>query len=120
MKRSIVLLFLSLVTVSAQITSPQTRPRRAGETAPTPSPSPGPSETKPDTELDVVRIDTSLVMVPVSVVDRSGRYISDLQKEDFQIAEDGVEQEIAYFGTVEKPFTVVLMKIGRASCRERV
>jgi VWFA-related protein len=32
-----------------------------------------------------------------------------LQKEDFHLAEDGVEQEIAYFGAVEKPFTVVLM-----------
>jgi VWFA-related protein len=60
-------------------------------------------------DLDVVRIDTNLVTVPVSVLDRDGRYISDLQKEDFHIAEDGVEQEIAYFGTVEKPFTVVLM-----------
>jgi len=60
-------------------------------------------------DLDVVRIDTNLVTVPVSVVDRDGRYIPDLQQEDFQIAEDGVEQVIAYFGTVEKPFTVVLL-----------
>jgi Ca-activated chloride channel family protein len=128
MKKAILILWLSLVTISAQVPSSQTRPRRAGETTPTPSPSPGSPETKPDKvnvesmpsppaivsseggqDLDVVRIDTNLVTVPLSVVDRDGRYISDLQKEDFQIAEDGVEQEIAYFGTVEKPFTVVLM-----------
>lgn len=56
-----------------------------------------------------MRIDTNLVTVPISVVDRDGRYIADLQKEDFHLAEDGVEQEIVYFGAVEKPFTVVIM-----------
>jgi VWFA-related protein len=58
---------------------------------------------------DVVRIGTTLVTVPVSITDRDGRYIPDLRKEDFRIYEDGVEQEVAYFAAVEKPFTVVLM-----------
>jgi len=60
-------------------------------------------------EPDVVRIDTTLVTVPVSVRDRNGRYIPDLHREDFTIYEDGVEQEIAYFAAIEKPFTVVLV-----------
>jgi Ca-activated chloride channel homolog len=102
MKSSIVILLLLLVTLSAQVTRSQTRPRRPGEETPQPSASPSP-------EMDVVRVETNLVTVPVSVVDRDGRYISDLQKEDFQLAEDGVDQEIAYFATIEKPFTVVLM-----------
>jgi Ca-activated chloride channel family protein len=58
---------------------------------------------------DVVRVDTSLVTVPVAVLDRQGRFVYDLGKEDFRIFENGVEQEIAYFATVEEPFTVVLM-----------
>ena len=129
MKRTILILLLFLGTISAQVATSQTRPRRVDETAPSPSPSSSPvASPKPETvsvesprsqqaaidsrvgqDLDVVRIDTNLVTVPVSVVDRDGRYISDLLKEDFHIVEDGVEQEIAYFGTVEKPFTVVLM-----------
>lgn len=60
-------------------------------------------------EGDVIRIDTSLVMVPVSVVDRSGRYIPTLRRQDFHIFEDGVEQKIAYFATTDQPFTVVLL-----------
>src|SRR3954453_17262781 len=48
-------------------------------------------------EGDVVRVNTSLVTVPVSVMDRDGKYIPTLGREDFHIFEDGVEQRIAYF-----------------------
>ncbi|MGB7069907.1 MAG: VWA domain-containing protein [Pyrinomonadaceae bacterium] len=60
-------------------------------------------------EGDVERIDTSLVTIPVSVFDRNGLYIPNLRQDDFKIFENGVEQEIAYFGTTEKPVTVVLL-----------
>ena len=103
MKSTIVILLLLLVTLSAHVTTSQTRPRRLGEAMAEPSPSPQP------VEIDVVRVETNLVTVPVSVVDRDGRYISDLRKEDFQLAEDGIDQEVAYFAAIEKPFTVVLM-----------
>jgi len=48
-------------------------------------------------EIDVVRVDTTLVTLPVRVTDRGGRLVRDLKKEQFHIYEDGVEQEIAYF-----------------------
>lgn len=51
----------------------------------------------------------SLVTVPAVVMDRNGRYIANLRKDDFRIYEDGVEQQLAYFTSVEKPFTVALM-----------
>ena len=60
-------------------------------------------------EGDVVRIDTNLVTVPVSVLDRQGRFISDLRREQFSVSENGVEQKIAYFEPTEKPFTVALL-----------
>jgi len=60
-------------------------------------------------EGDVVRIDTNLVTVPVSVLDRDGRFISDLRREQFNVLENGVEQKIAYFEPTEKPFTVALL-----------
>ena len=60
-------------------------------------------------EGDVVRIDTNLVTVPVSVLDRQGRFISDLQRTQFSVFENGVEQKIAYFEPTEKPFTVALL-----------
>ncbi|HEY0544096.1 MAG TPA: VWA domain-containing protein [Pyrinomonadaceae bacterium] len=60
-------------------------------------------------EGDVVRVETALVSIPVSVMDRDGKYIPDLRQEDFRIFEDGVEQKVAYFASVEKPFTVALV-----------
>ncbi len=73
------------------------------------TPTPTPAEETPVEEDEVIRIDTSLVTFPVSVLDRDGRFIAGLQKQDFQIFENGVEQKIDTFGSVEVPFTVVLL-----------
>lgn len=58
---------------------------------------------------DPIKVGTDLITIPVSVFDRNGLYIPNLQRSQFKIFEDGVEQEIAYFGTADKPFTVVLL-----------
>ncbi len=60
-------------------------------------------------EGDVIRFDTALVMVPVSVLDRTGRYVPLLRKDQFRLAENGVDQKIAYFATTDSPFSVVLL-----------
>ncbi|MGZ8842549.1 MAG: VWA domain-containing protein [Pyrinomonadaceae bacterium] len=60
-------------------------------------------------EGDVLRVETSLVTVPVSVLDRQGRFVPNLKREDFHVFENGVEQEVAYFEPAEKPFTVALV-----------
>ena len=60
-------------------------------------------------ENDIVRVDTMLVTVPVSVLDRQGRFIPGLTREDFTLLENGEQQPIAYFETAEKPFTVALL-----------
>jgi len=66
----------------------------------------GPEEVS---EGDVVKVNTSLVTVPVSVLDRQGRFVPNLQRDDFRILDNGVEQSIAYFEPAEKPFTVALL-----------
>lgn len=58
---------------------------------------------------ETLKVDTSLITIPVSVFDRNGIYIPNLTQEDFKIFEDGKEQEIGYFATSEKPFTVILL-----------
>lgn len=72
----------------------------------TPDSTPGPEEVS---EGDVVRVETNLVTVPVSVLDRHGRFIPNLSREDFTVFENGVEQSIAYFEPADKPFTVALL-----------
>ncbi len=66
-------------------------------------------ETSAEDDGEVIRIETNLVTIPVSVLDRDGRFISGLQKKDFQIFENGVEQQIDSFASVEQPFTVILL-----------
>ena len=71
-------------------------------------------------EDEVLRIETNLVTIPVSVLDRNGMYIADLLKQNFKIFEDGVEQELAYFGTTEQPFTVVLLLDTSSSAKYKI
>jgi VWFA-related protein len=60
-------------------------------------------------EDDVIKVETNLVTMPVSVLDRDGRFVAGLRQQDFQIYENGAAQKIEYFASIEKPFTVVLM-----------
>ncbi|HJZ82558.1 MAG TPA: VWA domain-containing protein [Pyrinomonadaceae bacterium] len=69
--------------VAQQNPSTQERPRRAM-----------PAENEPQ---DIIKIDTDLVPVNVTVTDAKGRLIRDLKKEDFKLFEDGVARPIASF-----------------------
>ena len=109
---------LTLTMSFAQSKSPQQRPS-------TPKP-PQPPATQPEQtpaepqELDTLKTDTDLVTVPVIATDRNGIYITDLAKEDFAVAEDGVAQQIAFFGKVAAPFHVVLMLDTSSSTRDKL
>jgi Ca-activated chloride channel family protein len=60
-------------------------------------------------EDEVESVSTTLVTVPVRVSDRAGRFLTELRREQFRVYEDGVEQEISFFETADKPFTVALL-----------
>ena len=47
----------------------------------------------------IIGAGVEVVSVPVLVFDKAGRFVPDLKKEDIQIFEDGVLQEITYLGT---------------------
>nr|MBA3321677.1 VWA domain-containing protein [Pyrinomonadaceae bacterium] len=67
----------------------------------------GPQEIDPD---EIVRIDTGLVTLNVSVIDRaSGRGFADLRQPDFRLFEDGQTQEITQFEAAAAPFDLVLL-----------
>lgn len=48
-------------------------------------------------DLDVIRVDTTLVVNDVLVVDREGHSVEGLNSKDFAVFEDGVEQSISIF-----------------------
>ncbi len=61
-------------------------------------------------EGDIVRVDTELVTVNMSVIDRStNRGLTGLAQNDFQVFEDGVQQQIAHFNSASAPFNLVLL-----------
>jgi len=53
-------------------------------------------------EGDVLRIDTELVTLTATVTDARGRYVANLRQSDFTVYEDGVKQELAYFGSGDR------------------
>src|SRR5262245_53233905 len=67
------------------------------------------TQTEPQDSGDTIKIETTLVTIPVSVLDRNGKYIPNLTKSSFRLFEDNVEQEITHFTSVETPFNVVLL-----------
>ncbi len=83
---------------------------------PAPSPTPGTSvptpKEQPGEEVDpgdVLRVNTTLVTSPALIIGRDRRFVPNLRQEDFHLFEDGVEQKLAYFAPVDKPFTVALV-----------
>jgi Ca-activated chloride channel homolog len=53
-----------------------------------------------------LRIDTTLVLIPVVVTDPLGRFVTGLDKENFKVFEDKVEQEIKQFSSEDAPMSV--------------
>jgi len=97
----------------SELPGPKQRPELIGQdkrrsAAGTPAtPSTGPEEIS---EGDVIRVDTELVSVNVSVVDRgTNRGVSDLNKDDFRLYEDNALQQIAHFDSASAPFNLVLL-----------
>jgi Mg-chelatase subunit ChlD len=106
--------------------TPRVTPNPSPE--PTVEPSPGVSQEgvqvddpKADQQdIETLKTDTNLVTVPVIATTREGIYIPDLRQEEFTIAEDGQQQQIAFFATVSAPFHVVLLLDTSASTEEKL
>lgn len=68
----------------------------------------------------VIRVKTDLITIPVTVLDRDGRYVTNLKEENFQIIENGSEQQVAFFEPVDQPFTVFLLLDRSSSMTEHL
>lgn len=79
---------------------------------PTPTPTPTPSPTPKKDESDdggVLEINSFLVPIPVSVTDKNGAPVNDLQLADFELLIDGVKQDISELSRSETPVKIVLL-----------
>ncbi|HZS03426.1 MAG TPA: VWA domain-containing protein [Blastocatellia bacterium] len=88
-------------------------PGTSGQQAqPQPTPKPKPAVVmapEPVGEDGKIKVDTTMVSIPAAVLNREGQYVPFLKKEEFHIFEEGVEQEIEDFKSVNTPFHVVLL-----------
>ena len=57
----------------------------------------------------VFRVHTDLVLIPVTVSDALNRFVLGLEKKDFQLFENGVEQNVALFSGEDAPLSVGLL-----------
>lgn len=60
-------------------------------------------------DSEIIKVDTQLVTIPVRVMDKKGRFVGGLAKENFKVFEDGVARELAMFSNEQQPFTVALV-----------
>ena len=71
---------------------------------------------------DVVRVNTDLVVLNVTVTDKAGQYVKALKASDFKIYEDGVEvpaNTIASFSLQESPYAAVVLLDSSGSMEAR-
>ena len=74
-------------------------------------------------EDDVVRINTDLVVLNITVTDKGGKYVPGLHLSDFTIFEDGKEvsaQLISSFSVHESPFASVVLLDTSSSMESRL
>ena len=56
-----------------------------------------------------IRIDTTLVLIPVAVLDPLRKFVTDLDKENFRLFEDKVEQDIISFSSEDAPLSICIV-----------
>ena len=61
------------------------------------------------TDDDIIRVDSSVVVVNASVTGADGKAVSGLSQKYFRVLEDGVEQSIDTFGAEQTPFAAVIL-----------
>jgi Ca-activated chloride channel homolog len=56
-----------------------------------------------------LRVDTNLVLIPVTVTTPLNQFVTGMEKENFRVFEDKVEQEISYFASFDAPLSIGLV-----------
>jgi len=110
-------LFAAIFTVAPAVAQ---RTKQLPPPPPVPIYRPKPTPTPAPEELDVVRVSSNLIAVPVSVTDANGQPVLGLTANQFRIEEDGRSQQIAQLGDPEQvPLDIALLIDVSASVESR-
>jgi VWFA-related protein len=78
-----------------------------------------PPQTPLSSEEPTFTVGTRLVVLPVSVLDKSGKLVTDLQQKAFKVFENGVEQPIKIFRREDVPISLGMIIDNSGSMREK-
>ena len=67
-----------------------------------------------------LRVDVPLALIPVHVTDQLGATVTNLNKENFRVFEDGVEQTITHFASEDAPVSIGLLFDASGSMRNKI
>jgi len=67
-----------------------------------------------------IRVNTDLILVPVSVTDRKNYLVTGLGKQNFRLYDDGVEQNISHFAAEDAPISIALVVDTSSSMRGKL
>ena len=67
-----------------------------------------------------IRSGVELVSLNVTATDGQGKYITDLNEEDFEVYEDGAKQKLTFFSKTQQPISLALLLDTSASMDERM
>jgi len=121
-RRTVQFFLLTFVSILLLISlSSNCFPAWAQTPNPSPKPSPSPAADAPEIDPDdVISVNTSEVLLPVTVRDASGQLVEGLTREDFRIFEDGAQQSLSDISIRQVPVDVVLMVDASSSAVENL
>ncbi|HEY4979642.1 MAG TPA: VWA domain-containing protein [Candidatus Acidoferrum sp.] len=70
---------------------------------------PKPAQARPTDMPTIIRLNPTLVVLPVTVKDRRGTLVPDLKKDEFRVFEDNVEQQVLDFTIEAFPISLVVV-----------
>lgn len=91
---------------------------------PPPPPPPPPIQAKPEEQEidpdDVILVNTTEVLLPVTVRNQNGQFVNNLTRNDFRVFEDGIQQPLSDLSLRQAPVDVVLLVDASSSVSENL
>lgn len=114
---ALALVFAGVATVSAQDAA---KPQGPDKAPPAPIVAPAPTDVKTAQGDQPVQIGRDVITVNVTVMDPYGRFVSGLEKSNFEVYDDKIKQDIAFFNDDDAPITLGVIYDVSGSMENRV
>ena len=92
-----------------QVARSEDKPAPRDESKVTISPRPKRGEPAADVPRGNIRVESTLVLIPATVTDPLNRFVTGLERENFRLFEDKIEQSVTHFASEDAPLSVGLV-----------